>query len=224
MTKSRNILAPCRPWTRLELELLRREYADGVTADIARALDRPLTHVYACAGRLGLRKSDAFAASDKSGRILKGGKLSQATQFKPGLVPWNKGSHHVAGGRSAETRFAKGNRPHTWVPIGSLRINSDGYLDRKVNDLPGPSHVRWHPVHRLVWEAAHGPTPVGHVVVFKPGRRTTVEADIMLDAIELISRRELMARNTMHNMPKPLVELMRLRGRLTRAINDRSKT
>ena len=215
--------APRRPWSELERELMRRNYADSLTADIARALGRPIENVYACAGRMGLRKSDAFAASDKSGRLFKGGKLGQATQFQPGLVPWNKGGHYVAGGRSVETRFAKGHKPHTWKPIGSMRINADGYLDRKVNDRPGAAYMRWHAVHRLVWEAAHGPVPQGFVVVFKPGRHSTVEADITLDAIELVSRRELMARNTVHNLPKPIADLVLLRGALNRTINARSK-
>lgn len=222
MTKSRNILPPRRPWTEVELELLRRNYADSLSADLAQALDRPITQVYSCANRLGLAKSDAFKATDKSGRILKGGKLSVVTQFKPGIVPWNKGSNYVAGGRSAETRFQPGVRPHTWKPVGSYRINADGYLDQKVSDTRYAPRD-WRGVHRLVWEAANGPTPVGMVVVFRPGRRTTDPELITLDAVECITRRELMARNTVHNLPKPLAELVQLRGAINRQINRRAK-
>lgn len=70
---------------------------------------------------------------------------------------------------SKPTQFKKGSRPHTWLPIGSVRVVPGGsahttwILEKKVNDLPGPNHVRWHPVHRLVWEAANGPVPARSV-------------------------------------------------------------
>jgi hypothetical protein len=123
----------------------------------------------------------------------------------------------------AQTQFKDGSRPHTWVPVGSYRINGDGYLDRKVNDLPGPNTVRWKPVHRLVWSDAHGPVPEGCTVVFKPGRRTTVLELITVDAVECITRAELMARNSIHNLPPALVEIHQLRGTLKRAINRKAK-
>ena len=194
-----------RPWAEWELQLLREAYATSLTEHLAIVLGRDITHVYAQAGKLGLRKGPEFQASSKSGRILKGGKLSVATQFKPGQVPANKGLRRPgwAPGRMSLTQFKPGIKPHTWVPVGSYRINSDGYLDRKVNDLPGPNHVRWHPVHRLVWIEANGPVPPGRTVVFKPGRRTTDLALITPDAVECITRAELMARNTIHQMPPP---------------------
>ena len=105
-------------------------------------------------------------------------------------------------------------------PIGTLRINYDGYLDRKVSDLPGPPHRRWHPVHRLVWEAAHGPVPKGHVVVFLPGKFSNIEHEITLDRVELITRRELMRRNSVHTVQPPeLARITQLRGALARQIN-----
>jgi hypothetical protein len=214
-----------RPWAAWEIKLLREAYGSNLTEHLALVLDRPIAHVYAKANHLGLTKGPDFQASSKSGRILKGGKLSVATQFKPGQAPANKGLRRPgwAPGRMAATQFKPGTMPHTWVPVGSYRINSDGYLDRKVNDLPGPSHVRWHPVHRLAWIEANGPVPPGRTVVFKPGRRTTELDRITADAVECITRAELMARNTIHRMPPQLADVARLRGRLVRAINDRAK-
>jgi len=222
MTKSRGILAPRRPWTEVELELLRRNYADSLAADLAVALDRPISHVYAKANHMGLLKSEAFAASDKSGRIFKGGTIGKACQFKPGLVPWNKGTHYVAGGRSAQTRFQPGSRPHTWAPVGSHRINADGYLDRKVSDTGYPPRD-WVGVHRLVWIEANGPIPAGHVVVFRHGRRSTDAAAITLDAVDLLSRRELMQRNTYHRYGPDIAKAIQLRGAISRQINRKAK-
>lgn len=215
---------PRHHWTESENELLRQRYPHERTTDLAAALGLPVRLVYAHAYRLGLHKSAAFAASSASGRILKGGKLSQATQFKPGQAPKNKGvKGWQAGGRSVQTQFKPGIKPHTWVPVGTYRISGEGCLVRKVSDAKGSPSVRWHGVHRIVWEAAHGPTPHGHVVVFKPGMHTTELAGITLDTVELVSRAELMRRNSIHQLPAELAELHHIRGVLKRAINTKSK-
>jgi hypothetical protein len=171
-----------------------------------------------------------FKASDKSGRVSRGKQLPSmiATRFQPGLQPWNKGTHFTAGGRSAETRFKPGrpaNESANYLPIGTLRVNMDGYLERKVTDdreiVPAR---RWVAVHRLVWIEANGPIPAGHVVVFKPGRRSSVLEEITLDAIELITRTELMARNTVHaRYPKEVVQLVQLKGAIRRQITRMEK-
>lgn len=196
MTKSRNIPAKRKHWTPVEIELLRRNYADTLTRDIAQVLGRTQGVVYRKANDLGLFKSRDFIAE--------------------------------APGDMAKTQFKKGREAHearNYRPIGSLRLSKDGCLERKVTDDPSlvPAR-RWVGVHRLVWMQAHGPIPEGHAVVFKPGRRTAVLEQITPDAVECISQRELMARNTVHNLPKELVELVQLRGALNRQINKRSKT
>lgn len=128
-------------------------------------------------------------------------------------------------GYGVSTRFRPGraaHESHNYRPIGSTGIR-DGYLVVKVTDNAElyPAK-RWQAVHRLVWEAAHGPIPEGHVVCFLPGRATTVEAEITLDRLECISRTELALRNSIHNYPPELADLIRLRGRLVRAIKKRA--
>lgn len=225
MTKSRGILASRRYWTADELRQLRECYPDTRTDELAAALGRPPASVYNQANSLGMRKSAAFLASEAAGRIQRGRTDPRmvATQFKAGQEAWNKGQSYRPGGRAAETQFKPG-RPaheaHNYKPIGSLRLSKDGYLERKVTDDPAVVPARrWIGVHRLVWEAEHGPVPAGHVVVFMPGRRTTVQAEITLDAVELITRRELMERNTVHNYPREIARLVQLRGALARQIN-----
>ena len=111
----------------------------------------------------------------------------------------------------------------SYKPIGSLRISKDGQLQRKVRD-DGPTSRRWISVARLVWEAAHGPVPKGHVVVFLPGKFTAIEHEITLDRVELITRRELMRRNSVHTVQPPeLARITQLRGALARQINRRSR-
>jgi len=230
VTKSRGIRAPRKSWQPHELQLLRLHYADSRTADLAEALGLPESTVYRKANDLGLLKTDAYLASEKSGRIQRGKQDPRmaATHFQPGQSPWNKGQHYDAGGRSVETRFKPGRPAHEsprYLPIGSLRINKDGVLERKVTDDQALAPARrWVAVHRLVWEAANGPIPADHAVVFLPGRRSTEVNKITLDAVELVSRQELMRRNSVHTrLPPELAQLAQLRGALTRQINRRAK-
>ena len=215
-------------WTFDDMQLLRQKYPNTPTSELAHQMSLPVSKVYAQAARMGLKKSEAFmATSARTGRILKGGKLSEATQFQPGQQPWNKGRKGwQAGGRSASTRFTTGIEPPNTLPLGSLRVvtvKGLSQLERKIGTTPGPNHMRWKAVRRLVWEAANGPTPAGHVVVFKPGMRTLVEAEITLDKVECISRADNARRNSVHNKPPELAKLYQLKGAITRQVNRIAK-
>jgi hypothetical protein len=214
-----------RPWPAVDLRILREDYADTPTTTLATLFGRPINQVYAMANSLGLAKSAEYMKSEAACRLRRGDNVGSAHRFPKGHVPANKGrkSPGLAIGRMGETQFKKGSRPHTWLPVGTYRINSDGVLELKTNDEPGPYYVRWKPVHRLVWEQAHGAIPKGHMVAFKPGRKTTDRELITLDALELITQRENMLRNTVHNLPKPLVHVVQLRAAINRQINKRSK-
>ncbi|MCS8378253.1 HNH endonuclease, partial [Pseudomonas aeruginosa] len=61
------------------------------------------------------------------------------------------------------TRFKKGQKPHTWLPVGSTRISADGYLQRKISDTGYPPRD-WKGIHILLWEEHFGPIPTGHCV------------------------------------------------------------
>lgn len=212
-------------WTPLEEEMLRHHYADSLTVDLARVLGIPIKRVLAKANAMGLHKTVELVAETARERTSRPDHGSHATRFKPGAAPVNKGLKHPPGwspGRMAEGQFKPGSKPHTWVPVGSLRI-TEGQLQRKCNDDPGPSSVRWIPVTRLVWEAAHGPIPAGHAVVFRPGRATTVEAEITPDALECLSRAELMQRNTVHRYGPEIAYISLLRGAIRRQINQQTQ-
>lgn len=103
-------------------------------------------------------------------------KSGRTGQFEKGHVTFNKGRKGwQAGGRSVETQFKKGRPAHearNYLPIGSTRVSKDGYIERKVTDDPSIAPARrWVGEHRLLWEAAHGPIPEGHAVVFLDGDR-----------------------------------------------------
>lgn len=225
MTKSRGILAPRQRWTEQEHDILRDIYPDVPCADVAALLGRKLSSVYQAAARLNLQKSAHFNALDISGRVRRGYQDPRmiASRFQPGIVPWNKGTHYVAGGRSAETRFKKGSFPHTTMTVGSYRTVTEKsgrkHLEQKTSERKGSNDKRWTPVSRLVWEAAHGPVPEGWVVVFKSGMHTLELEQITLDRIECITRKQLADRNHPNRSNPELAKLIQLRGAITRQVN-----
>jgi hypothetical protein len=217
-----------QPWSPEELVLLTALYPDNATADIAKRLGCTPNRVYAKANALGLRKSAAYFTGDRAGRIQRGMKDPRmaASQFKSGTEPWNKGAHYMPGGRCAETQFKKGqlsgNAQNNWVPVGTYRVNSYGILDRKITDL-GRGPRDWEAVARLVWKDANGPIPDKHIIVFKPGRKSTVLELITPDAVEAITRGENARRNHPKNKSPELARLYQLKGAITRQVNRINK-
>ncbi|HWW61756.1 MAG TPA: HNH endonuclease signature motif containing protein, partial [Thermoanaerobaculia bacterium] len=205
--------------------LLRERYPHESTKALAAELRRTLSSVYGRAAKLGLEKTDAYLASPAMRRagVIAAAKTTRGG-FAKGHVPANKGLRRpgYAPGRMRETQFKKGQRTgfaaRLYQPIGTERVSKDGYLERKVND-DLPLQRRWRAVHLLVWEAAHGPLPAGHAVAFKNGDKR----DIRIVNLECITRRELMARNTVHNLPKELASTIQLLGVLTRQINRKAR-
>jgi hypothetical protein len=216
-----------RFWRADEIALLASMYPECHTEDVAAWLECPVKRVYAAAKARGIRKSPEFLASETAGRIQRGRSDPRmvATQFRPGQKSWNKGVKGSTGlhENCRRTQFKPGRLAHearNYVPLGSHRLSKDGYLERKVTDDPSifPAR-RWIAVHRLVWEAAHGPIPKGHAVCFKAGQRTAVWEDITADRLECIPRAELARRNHPRERSPELAKLVQLKGAITRQVN-----
>lgn len=209
-----------RRWTEEQLRVMRERYADESTAQLALELGRPVYSIYHAAKRMGLSKSAVYLASPAACRLRRGDEVGKDYRFKPGIVPHNKGKRQPgwAPGRMSETQFKKGERSgraaeHV-MPLGSTRL-IDGYLYRKIDEIPNVPHTRnWRCEHFLIWEKVNGPIPSGHVLVFKDRDRT----HIALDNLELISRADLARRNSIHNLPESLKEVIRLNASLKRRI------
>lgn len=214
MTKRRLHAEPIQRWTEAEDEVLRRRFPHERTANLLNELPRrSAISISARARKLGLKKSAAYLASPASGRL--DGIRGTATRFPKGNVPWTKGRHYVAGGRAGETRFKPGQMPHNHMPIGTRRKATIGQWKVKVAEPDD-----WRFEHRMIWEEAHGPIPRGKVLAFRDGNQDNVT----LANLELVTRRDIMARNTVHNLPQPLPQLIQLRGALVRKINRKRQT
>lgn len=204
-------------WTESEDEIMRSLYPDNSTVHVAEKLGKTLSGVYQRARKLGLLKSAAYLDSPAACRLRRGDNPGIAYRYKKGQVPPNKGLRRPgwAPGRMAESQFKKGNRPHDWRPIGSTRLSKDGYLERKVSDT-GYSPRDWKGVHVTTWETINGPVPTGHAVVFKDGNKEHID----IDNLELISRADLMRRNTIHRLPPELKSAIMQAGVLKRRIRE----
>lgn len=217
-----------RQWTDAEREVVRGLYATHSASEIGAQIGRSNRAIYLQATELGLKKPDGWASECTRTRWKQG----KNEGSRVGLVRghgWNKGIKGSTGNHPncRRTQFKKGMltgaAQHNYVSVGSTRISKDGYLERKVTDNPDiyPAR-RWVGVHRLVWEAANGAIPAGHIVVFRTGARTADEALITVDRLELITRGENMRRNSYHTRyPKEVAQLIQLRGALNRQINKR---
>jgi hypothetical protein len=208
------------------LRLLRDLYPDLLAETVARELGRPVRSIYLKARGLGLRKSADFLTSDRSRRIQRGkhSPAMVASRFQSGMTPWNKGMKGLNHEGSKATQFKKGEMrgaaQHNYVPIGTLRVSKDGYLERKYTDDPTLAPTRrWVAVHRQVWEQTHGAIPKGHIVAFRPGMKTTQLEEITPDRLECISRAENARRNHPRSKSPELAKLVQLKGAITRQVN-----
>jgi hypothetical protein len=208
-----------KPWTQGEISVLIRDYKDTPTNELAERIGRTIKGVSIKALSLGLRKSSEYMAGPNGPGWKPGNSAGRATQFKNGSTPHNKGKKGFdPGGRARAAQFKPGSKPHNWLPVGTERINDAGYLERKETDT-GNSSRDWIGVHRLLWIEHYGKIPDGHYVIFRNGDKT----DLRIENLEAITKREQIARNSVHRLPEELARLCQLKGALQRQINMRMK-
>jgi hypothetical protein len=208
-------------WTFANDYMLRMYYPHVKTAIVAARIGATYLAAVNRAKKLSLRKTPIYMASPDACRLRREMPVGTRYRFKPGQAPHNKGMRRPGwfAGRMRETQFKKGQVNHNRMPLGSTRL-VDGYVYVKVAQVPYAAYtVNWKPLHMIDWERVNGPVPDGHALAFKDGNRL----NIALDNIELISRAELMRRNTLHNFPPALKEVYHLRGAINRAITMRGR-
>lgn len=218
MTKSRGILPPKVFWTDAEKELVRQLYPNTKNIDIIKLLGRHTEKsVWGIAKKLGVKKSPEYL------KLMGGyldGKRDNGKRFKAGEKSWITGKKLP--GRTSSTSFVKGQRPPNWMPLGAHKVNTDGYLVRKIKE-GNNGGLNWEGVHRLVWKEANRPIPQRHMIVFKDGMRTTVLEEITIDRLECIDREENARRNNQWAKDPEMMRLYVLKGHIKRQVNRIAK-
>lgn len=192
------------------MRVMRDKYPHVQTASLVAIIGKTVKQIYMKANVMGLHKTAEYLASPDACRLRRGDNVGAQYRFKPGQQVWNKGIHFVSGGRSAETQFKKGSKPANYQPVGTTRI-VDGYTEIKVAE----GMRQWKSLQRVIWEGQHGPIPKGASIIFKDGNRQ----NCAIDNLEMLTRAELMKRNTVHNLPPELAKAVQLIGALNRKIN-----
>lgn len=96
-------------------------------------------------------------------------------QFQKGQEPPNKGKKGICAAGCEKTWFKKGHIPANYRPVGSERVNVDGYIEVKVAD---PN--KWKLKHRVVWESVNGKIPKGCIIIFRDNNKTNTNIDNLL--------------------------------------------
>ncbi|MEQ6355939.1 HNH endonuclease signature motif containing protein [Lysinibacillus sp. M3] len=108
--------------------------------------------------------------------------------YEKGSTPVNKGKKFP--GQINKTSFKKGDRSKNYKPVGTERVDCDGYVLIKVSDT-GSWHERWRHKHKVIWEKENGPIPKGHCLLFLDSDKQ----NISLDNLQLITQAQLVRLN-----------------------------
>ncbi len=136
-------------------------------------------------------------------------------QFKKGCIPANKGIKGLTGAN--KTSFKKGEIPKNYRPVGSERINVDGYIEIKVEDPR-----KWKLKHIVIWEKENGPLPGGCAIIFGDGNKLNLNIDNLI----LVTRKQLLIMNRNKLIQKD-IELTKIGlsiAKVHEKISERRKT
>lgn len=203
-----------RPWTPSELTKLKELYPDHYTKDIAKILNRSISSIYLYANINGLKKSEKFMqlALEREGQKLI--QVGQNTRFKKGNIAHNKGQKmdEEIKERITYTFFKKGHEPHNMKYDGHERIcKKDGYVYVRI--AKGKYVLK----HRHIYQQHHGPIEPGMIIIFVDGNKMNFD----IKNLKAITKQENAIRNQMHHYPQELKDLIKLKNKLKKTINEK---
>ena len=158
-------------WTNEQKEFLRNYYPSNSQSDLLVLFNQKFEL------NINLRQLKACL---KNHNITSG----RTGYFEKGCTPVNKGKKFP--GQINKTSFKKGDKARNYKPVGTERIDRDGYVLVKVSDT-GAWHERWRHKHKVVWEKEKGPIPKGHCLLFLDSNKQNVS----IDNLELITKAQL---------------------------------
>jgi hypothetical protein len=205
-----------RNYTEEFIQYMRENFPHRSTKEISKECGIEESLLSNLADRKGIKKSEQYLTAwrEKSNANLS---KNTSTRFKKGHVPWTAGKKGIR--MSKGTEFKKGSMPHNTLPVGSIKLDKDGYQYVKIADAPGKKSNRWKALHHVIWEQHHGPLPKNHIVIFRDKNQN----NMLIENLECISRHENMSRNTMGRFPAELISAIRTLNKIKKQIQDGQK-
>jgi hypothetical protein len=215
-----------KTWTDKEDQKLKEIYPHLLNAEVAKSLGRSIKAVENRAFLFKLKKTKDFMSqvAKSNPRFMEGGKKSR---FQKGHKTWTKGVKGEEfkkriGEKSfqsmAKTQFKPGTQPPNFEPIGTIKIRKDkrGVPYKFIkSDKPG----NWPHLHREVWEQTNGPIPKGSIIAFIDGNTLNCE----LSNLVCLTKAENMLRNSKNNFPEEIKQIITIKQRITRKLNQLNK-
>ncbi|KQS45934.1 hypothetical protein ASG38_15100 [Flavobacterium sp. Leaf359] len=188
------------PWSEWDDSIIRLLYPDQEIEHIMFVLERSSSAVYGRALVLGVSRSAEYMEKLQEKTNMALAKAGEKSRFRTGdgKTGWNRGrkqSEYMSPEsmeKTKRTRFAKGNVPKNYKPIGYERISKDGYIEVKVRDADD-STDNFEFKHRIVYESHHGPIPEGMIVEFVDGNFMNLD----IGNLRLVTRRENLLNNSL---------------------------
>lgn len=139
------------------------------------------------------REGIKFEKVPNSGCFKKGG-----TSFNKNKK-WSDYMSEEGKQKSLKTTFKKGNMPHNYRPVGSERVNVDGFIEIKIAD---PN--KWELKQRYIYKQKYGEIPKGYTIIFLDGNKQNLD----INNLKAISRHEnlIMNKNNLRYNNKELTE------------------
>lgn len=196
-------------WTDQEDLTMEQLFPKVRTIEVALLLKRSYSSVVYRAKQLGLEKSEMFKKSLASGRKNVLSEASIASRFKPGIIPWNKGQKMSKSTyeKCSKSMFKKGQIPGNALTDGAITIR-DGYKHIRI------SKNVWKLYQRYIWEQHNGPIKGGCAIVFKDNNPMNCD----ISNLELVTRKQLMNRNTIHRYPEEIKKTIRVLTKVKKTI------
>jgi hypothetical protein len=196
-----------------QVQYIIENYPDNYTDEISQYLGLTKSTVYNIANQYGLKKSEIWKEKDRVFRKKILTKYGKDYRFEKGHTPKNKGAKLAPEvvKKMEKSFFKKGSKPHNIKYDGHERVSKEGYVLVRV------SIGRYMPKHQHIWRQLHGDIPKGHVVIFKDKDKRNFD----INNLVLISRSELMKRNTIHNYPSEIKQCIKIISKIKKRINEK---
>ena len=201
-----------KKWNIKEIQILKKKYPNTSINNLSNIFNRTKQSIYDKARFLKIKKDPSFISSEISARQKKA--VANGTHkggFLKGHIPANKGKpmSEELKKRISKTLFKKGIRPHNYLEVGTIILESSGYKKIKI-----AAPDKWEFLHRYNWKKCFGDIPKNYILIFN----NKIKTDCKIENLKLIKMSDNMLRNTIQNYPKEIQQLIKIISKFKKQI------